>query len=185
MTGDKIPILKFAIPLHSPVPGPLPKLGLSLGGSLQFASVPGWVRRAALAALRSSSPAAGLRLPLQPDHQRIRCVQRHAGNRVAAAWGRGMAQSLNGVPLPVVEFNGQPAAMQRCRPSGQAGDRLSRLVPVAGLAGVVFGGDQVAGVRRCQGCGVGQRLLAQVEHPARRDRLRVNVAGVVPRFGRQ
>ena len=55
-----------------------------------------------------------------------------------------MAQSLDGVPLAVVEFNGQPAIVQRCRPSGQLGDRLPRFVPVAGLAGVVFGGDQVA-----------------------------------------
>ena len=57
--ADSPPILKFAIPLHSSVPGPLPKLGLSLGGSLQFASLPGWVRRAALAALRSCSLRLG------------------------------------------------------------------------------------------------------------------------------
>ena len=103
--------------------------------------MPGWVRCAALVALRSSSPAAGLRLPLQPDYQRIRCVQRHAGNSVAAVWGRGVAQSLYRVPLPVVEFNGQPAIVQRCRPSGQSGDRLPRLVPVAGLARLVLSGD--------------------------------------------
>lgn len=32
---------------------------------------------------------------------------------------------------------------------------------------------------------VGQRLLAQIEHPACRDSLWVNAAGIVPRLGRQ
>ena len=45
--------------MHSSVPGAPPKLGLSLGGSLQFASRPGWVRRAALVALRSCSLRLG------------------------------------------------------------------------------------------------------------------------------
>ena len=103
-------------------------------------------------------PPAWLRLPLQPDYQRIRCVQRHAGDDDAGVWGRGVAQSLYRVPLPVAEFNGQPAIVQRRRPSGQAGDRLPRLVPIARLAGVVFGGDRVACCGDAGGVPVGLRV---------------------------
>ena len=60
---------------------------------------------ATLAALRSSSPAAGLRLALQPDHQRISCVQRHAADSVARSGGGGVAQSLYRVPPAVVKLN--------------------------------------------------------------------------------